>query len=287
METNTNTSATTGLPPNFWMTHFANPVAASSKDEDVFRVVYPGLSIVRDTGEGEAAQPVMTGHFAVFNEWTEINSLFEGNFLERISPGAFRKTFRENRNDIKVLFQHGRDPQVGDKVLGAVDALSEDERGAFYEVPLLTDANYVRELLPGLEKGLYGASFRFRVMKEEFVDEPEASDENPRAIPERTIKEAKVFEFGPVTFPAYAGATSGIRSLTDEVMLGRFLRDPERARAVMRALETTQDREAAALPEPEPEPEEATTPEEDSRSTGEVSRKINYLKAKEKQPWRL
>jgi len=38
---------------------------------------------------------------------------------------------------------------------------------------------------------------------------------NPDALPERTIRSAQVFEFGPVTFPAYVGATAGIRSPTD------------------------------------------------------------------------
>jgi phage head maturation protease len=77
--------------------------------------------------------PTMHGHFAVFNRWTEINSWFEGNFLERIAPGAFKKTFREKTP--KVLFQHGQDPQIGDKPLGPIESLAEDETGAAYEVP--------------------------------------------------------------------------------------------------------------------------------------------------------
>jgi hypothetical protein len=31
-------------------------------------------------------------------------------------------------------------------------------------------------------------------------------------LPERTIKELRLFEFGPVTFPAYQSATAGVRS---------------------------------------------------------------------------
>jgi len=44
-------------------------------------------------------------------------------------------------------------------------------------------------------------------------DKPERSDYNPDALPERTIHEVELFEFGPVTFPAYAGATAGVRSV--------------------------------------------------------------------------
>ena len=180
--------------------------------------------------ETEDTGPVMSGHFAVFNRWTEIDSLFEGHFMERFAPGAFTKTFKEGRERMRVLFQHGMDPQVGDKPLGPIRELSEDDEGAYYEVPLL-DAPYVREgVLPGLEAGLYGASFRFSVMKEEFDRDAKPSDDNPDGLPERTVKEARVPEFGPVTFPAYADATAGVRSLTDEFMVGRFAHDPARMR---------------------------------------------------------
>ena len=36
----------------------------------------------------------------------------------------------------------------------------------------------------------------------------QASSYKPTGLPERTITEAKVMEFGPVTFPAYEDATA-------------------------------------------------------------------------------
>jgi hypothetical protein len=129
--------------------------------------------------------PTMFGHFTRFDEWTEIDSWFEGNFMERMAAGSFKKTFREQTP--KVLLQHGMDYTAGDKPLGAPDVLREEADGPYYEVPLL-DAPYVRDLTPGLEAGLYGASFRFSVMREDWVEEPPVSDHNPKGIPERTIK---------------------------------------------------------------------------------------------------
>src|SRR6266540_4889633 len=164
--------------------------------------------------------PTLVGRFSVFNEWTEIDSLYEGHFMERVAPGAFEKTLADGGQ--KVLFQHGRDPQIGDKVLGRPTVLEEDSIGARYEVPLL-GTSYNRDLIPGLEAGQYGASFRFRVMKEGVEQKPDRSDHNPDGLPERTIEEAHVMEFGPVTWPAYAGATAGIRSMTDEYMAGVFM----------------------------------------------------------------
>src|SRR5207248_5458422 len=70
----------------------------------------------QESGDGQT----LVGHFAVFNQWTEISSAFEGHFLERIAPRAFNKTFKENRANMRVLFQHGKDPQVGDKPLGPI-----------------------------------------------------------------------------------------------------------------------------------------------------------------------
>ncbi len=182
------------------------------------------------------ALPTLTGHFAVFNEWTEIDSAWEGRFMERIAPGAFAKTFAENRKSMRVLFQHGKDPMVGDKPLGPIDVLEEDATGARYEVPLL-DTSYNRDLLPGLREGLYGASFRFRVVKEDMDTRPQRSELNPEGIPQRTIKEAQVPEFGPVTFPAYSGATAGVRSLTDEFILAQLLgMDADRLRQLLREM---------------------------------------------------
>ena len=123
--------------------------------------------------------------------------------------GAFKKTLREQKHKIRVLFQHRRDPLIGEKPLGAIEYLAEDARGAAHEVSLLNTA-YVRELLPALEAGLYGASFRFLPLR---------PSHNPQALPEVTVTEASVSEFGPVTFRAYATATAGLRccALTDEL----------------------------------------------------------------------
>ncbi len=165
------------------------------------------------------------GHFAVFNRWTEIDSAWEGRFLERILPGAFTRTFAEHRDRIKVLYDHGYDPQLGNKPLGPIRELSEDTTGAYYEVPLIDTDYNDRFILPAAREGLLGASFRFRVTGEEWVEPQRASKHNPERLPERSIGDADVYEFGPVTFPAYAAASAGVRSGTDD-FLARLARDP-------------------------------------------------------------
>lgn len=242
----------------------------------------------------EDGMPVLTGHFARFNEWTEINSHFEGRFMERIAPGAFKRTFNNNRSQIKVLFQHGHDPHVGDKPLGKIEALEEDAEGARYDVALF-DATYVRDLIPALEAGALGASFRFRVVKEALDEDPERSDLNPDGIPERTITEAQVFEFGPVTFPAYEGATAGVRSLTDELIFERFAADPARMREILDYFEQARALSTDDLPSPEKDEDKPeakppeSTPKQDSENSTPRSgtRDPLFNGKKEKEHWRL
>ncbi|MDQ6901240.1 MAG: HK97 family phage prohead protease, partial [Candidatus Dormibacteraeota bacterium] len=122
-------------------------------------------------------------------------------------------------------------------------------------VPLL-DTSYNRDLLPGLEAGLYGASFRFRVTREDMNNQPERSDYNPEGIPERTIREVELREFGPVTFPAYAGTSVGLRSVTDEFVFGQYLRDREKLRELVLNLPATAVAPPEAGAEAEPHPSE-------------------------------
>jgi HK97 family phage prohead protease len=164
------------------------------------------------------------GHFAVFDRWTTINSWFEGNFRERIAPGAFARTLKERAGQIRVLYDHGHDPQIGNKPIGAPLVVKEDARGAYYEVELF-DASYVNDLVPALRSGQMGASFRMRVVGEEWVEPRSATKDNPAKLKERTITDVDLFEFGPVTFPAYAEASAGVRSGTDQ-FFDRLTSDP-------------------------------------------------------------
>lgn len=183
-----------------------------------------GLEARADSGQGDGKGQASTGlglltvRFSPFNVWYEVNSWWEGNFLERTVRGAFSKTMDENRDTIRALFQHGYDPIIGSKPISPVDDLYEAADSAVLEGELF-DTSWNRDLEPGLRAGVYGSSFRFRVIREEWNDEPGASDYNPKGIPERTLTEVRLFEAGPVTFGASPTATASLRSvisLTDQ-----------------------------------------------------------------------
>lgn len=184
-----------------------------------------GLPIVRSGGpllraDGEGDLGTLSVRFSPFNTWYEINSLWEGRFLERTMPGAFTKTAREAQRadgtfSTKVLFNHGMDMNIGDKLLTVPTRFEETQQDGYHgpiiEGPL-HDTSFNRDLLPGLQANGYGSSFMFNVIREDWNNEPEASDHNPEGIPERTISEVRAFEAGPVTWPASPTATAGMRS---------------------------------------------------------------------------
>lgn len=148
----------------------------------------------------------LTGYAAVFNRDTVIDS-WEGKFIERIAPGAFRDTLAKHGDRVKVLFNHGFDPSIGDKPLGKPETMREDKVGLYVEVPL-DDTSYNRDLVASLRSGaLDGQSFRFSVNREQW-EEPD----DDTKLPVRTLQAVTLYEFGPVTFPAYSATSAGVRS---------------------------------------------------------------------------
>lgn len=167
-----------------------------------------------DSGDGR----LLVGYPVVFNTWTEISG-WEGNFVERIDPGALTKTLKERGDQVKVLFNHGLDPHIGEKPLGKPRTMSTDDRGLYVEVPLAR-TSYNEDLIELLRSGaLDGMSFRFSVLRDEWVEQPKVSKLNPKALPERTITELRLYEVGPVTFPAYQATSAGVRARAREAFL--------------------------------------------------------------------
>lgn len=220
--------------------------------DNLARAVYPGAEL--QAAEKEDGPPILRGYFSVFNDWYPVDSVFEGKFMESIAPGAFAKAMQESKRSLQALYDHGQDQLIGRKPLGPIKGMGEDERGAWYEVELL-DTSYNRDLLPGLRSGVYGSSFRFNVVKDDFDPAPQRSAYNPDQLPERKIREVKLLDIGPTPFPVNPAADAGVRSMTDELVISQLARDPERLRSLL----TSKD---IALPLTEPAP---ATPSEGSR----------------------
>jgi HK97 family phage major capsid protein len=243
--------------------------------DNLVRAVFPGTEMRDD----EAGNGTLFGHFAKFDEWTKIDSAFEGTFMERVAPGSFAKTFAENRHRIKITLNHGQDPQLGDKPIAVPETLAEDDDGAYYEAPLLDGVPPL--VVSGLRKNAYGSSFRFRVTREDYNKSPKAAAHNPDALPERTIREVELYEFGPVTYPAYAGATASIRSATDDYY--RHLIPPD-APSVDAGAQPHLEPERRDEPADPPPQVAADIPQDppDGGSSDSKERKVEYVTRDEK-----
>jgi hypothetical protein len=214
---------------------------------EVVRTALVTVALRAAEDDADDSLGLMDVRFSPFNTWYEIDSFWEGRFLERTVPGAFKRTINQHNDknsshNMKTLFNHGMDFHIGDKLLGDIVELKEDEDSPRSTVRLW-DTSYNRDLLPGLRSGAYGSSFMFRVRKDAWVNEPEPSDYNPEGLPERTIKEAHSLEAGPVTWPASPTASAGMRSVsaTDQYYERLAQRDPDRVEAMRSRITALRD----------------------------------------------
>jgi HK97 family phage prohead protease len=156
-----------------------------------------------DSAQGDGL--TLEGYAAVFDSPTLIND-WDGEYEETIASGAFKRTI--NARKPVLQFDHGQHPVLGSLPIGAIEALAEDTRGLFVRARLLD--NWMTEpLRQAITAGAVdGMSFRFQVVKDVWQEPTELGQ-----LRKRTLKEVRLYELGPVVFPAYADTTVALRSL--------------------------------------------------------------------------
>lgn len=154
----------------------------------------PEIRVERQDGEDK-----VVGYAAVFDE---LSPPLWG-FRERIEKGAFAKSIREA--DVRALWNHDRNLVLG-RTKSRTLRLFEDDTGLGYEIDP-PDTQWARDALVTIERGdVDQSSFGFEVIREEWTTNED--DENIR-----TLKEVKLFDVSPVTFPAYPQTSVQLRSL--------------------------------------------------------------------------
>lgn len=126
-------------------------------------------------------------------------------FRERIGRRAFSRALKED--DVRGLINH--DPNL---ILGRTSAktlkLHADNTGLHANV-VLPDTSYARDLIVNIRNGnISGGSFGFEVIKDDWAFEDIDGEETLV----RTVKEVRLYDVAPVTFPAYP-ATEGLASV--------------------------------------------------------------------------
>lgn len=155
--------------------------------------------------KGGAELPTIEGHGALFNDETVIGSWFR----ERILPGAFKDSLKSD--DIRVAFNH--DPN---QILGRTSAktatVEEDDKGLVYKAEP-PDTTFGRDVVVSIKRGdITGSSFQFAVEQSD-DEEWDYSETKKGMLPLRTIKKARLYETGPVAFPAYENTTVSARAM--------------------------------------------------------------------------
>ena len=129
----------------------------------------------------------LSGYAAVFND----NSV-PLPFVERIAPGAFRKTLSETP-DVRLLINHEGLPLARTK--NGTLTLSEDERGLYMDA-VIADTQEGRDLYTLVQRGdLDQMSFAFRVIRQKWNE-----NRTERLLTELSLADGDV---SVVTYPAY------------------------------------------------------------------------------------
>lgn len=151
----------------------------------------------------DSDHPRIEGYASVFYDGTPGTEFRMGSdFVERIMPGAFDKTLKD-KDDVRGLFNHDPSLILGRSIAGTVE-LEQDKRGLKYSINLGT-TSVAEDVSKHIRRGdVSGSSFGFAVTDEEFKMEDGAEI--------RMINGARLFDVGPVTFPAYDGTEAVIRA---------------------------------------------------------------------------
>lgn len=257
--------------------------------ESVLREAPFSMRAADDGEDGDGL--TLDGYGAVFNRETIIDS-WEGKFKEKIAPGAMKRSFRETPP--RIQFDHGRHPLIGSIPIAKLERIAEEvdpelaPEGGAHIVGRVFDNWLMEPVRDAIAGGaIDGMSFRFSVIREQWEDhtgkvirDDEQLHEALRRtwyedVPDeellvRTLKELKVPEMGPVTWPAYSDTSVSVRS--GVIDLGRLHEPGQRkllAKAVFLADAAEQDddaqqpaRSAGAHPEStnDPDSQRATTP---------------------------
>jgi len=136
------------------------------------------------------------GYAAVFDEVTSLGD--RGN--ERMAVGSLDRALETS--DARSLYNHSPLHVLGRQKAGTL-RLRADSHGLEYEVDL-PDTTYARDLRELVERGdIDGASFAFV---------PDLSDYDQASDTTTHTDVRELVDVSPVTYPAYAGATTETRS---------------------------------------------------------------------------
>lgn len=134
-----------------------------------------------------------------------------GGFIERIAPGAFKRSL-DSPQDVRAYWNHDSRLLLGRRSNGTL-RLNDSEHGLMVEIDL-PDTGFARDLGELVRRGdLNQMSFGF-TLPDHGSDSWEPHESNPR-LKRRTIHDLTLHEVSAVSMPAYPDTTLAVRSMHD------------------------------------------------------------------------
>lgn len=273
----------------------------------LYRIAAPSALIFRD----ENGEQTVEGIVVPYGQWSEVDSVIEGHFMEQFASGSLRKSFSEGFARMKGYFEHGRSRLFDRAPIMELREAWETVEAAYFRANLLR--GLPEWMVDGIRRGVYGVSLGAEEVKTDTVRYPKRSAYNPKGLEERTYRELRGYDISLTPAPHYAEATVMLRSITDDLTVKELLKDPDALVELLRRTTTEAepphsepDAPDAEAPQPPEDPEqvEQAEPEEKpdeqepeaepeaveaSRDTQPPteSSQVDYLADDEEEEWRL
>lgn len=168
-------------------------VVTSDREVRIFRTLEMRIQKRAD------GTPVLVGHSAVYNELSEEM----WGFREKILPGFFSDVLGD---DVRCLFNHNPDNVLG-RTVAKTCRLFDDSRGLRFECDL-PGTTVAKNLEESIARGdVSQCSFSFTTKEDRWTfkqDEPDLRE---------LVKCERLYDVGPVTFPAYPQTDVAVRSV--------------------------------------------------------------------------
>lgn len=161
----------------------------------------------------EGGMQRIVGYAAVFYNPSNKGTEYElwDDLVERMAPGCFDRALKED--DVRGLFNHDASIMLGRTASGTM-RLSVDSVGLRYEITP-PDTQAARDVMKLIERGdVSGSSFMFTCDSSTY-----ARDGNRHVVVRNSVR---LFDVGPVAFPAYTATDTGIRSASADPATARL-----------------------------------------------------------------
>jgi HK97 family phage prohead protease len=155
---------------------------------------------LRKKSESADAPKMICGYAARYFDPADLNTQYQlwTDTFERLMPGCFASAIAR-ADDVRCLFNHDPNQILGRSTSGTC-RLTVDDKGLSFEVDL-PNSPAGQTVAEAITRGdITGCSFSFDVITAEWTEDASKNSE----IWYRNITDVRLYDVGPVTFPAYA-----------------------------------------------------------------------------------